>query len=66
MENFNETTCGPDSFQRGPGQKIVGFSFYGDVNSQLSIDRGYFEGIEENLKFLPIYYPGTMKLTRLM
>ena len=30
---FNQTTCGKDAFQRGPGQKIVGFSFYGDINS---------------------------------
>ena len=30
---LNETTCGIDAFHRGPGQKIVGFSFYGDINS---------------------------------
>jgi hypothetical protein len=41
-----------------PGQKIIGFSIYGSVNSTLVIDKGYFEGIEENLKLLPIYYPG--------
>ena len=66
VENFNETTCGPDSFRRGPGQKVVGFCFYGDPNSQQSIDRGYFEGIGENLKLLPIYYSGTVELRRLV
>ena len=30
---LNETTCGINAFHRGPGQKIVGFSFYGDINS---------------------------------
>jgi hypothetical protein len=30
---LNKTTCGMDAFRRGPGQKIVGFSFYGDINS---------------------------------
>ena len=30
---FNQTTCGQDAYQRGTGQKIVGFSFYGDINS---------------------------------
>jgi hypothetical protein len=30
---LNKTTCGLDAFQRGPGQRIVGFSFYGDINS---------------------------------
>lgn len=60
-ENFNETSCSPDSYRRGRGQKVVGFSFYGDMFSQQSIDRGYFEGIGENLKLMPIYYPGTVK-----
>jgi hypothetical protein len=30
---LNKTTCGLDAFRRGPGQKIVGFVFYGDINS---------------------------------
>ena len=27
---FNETTCSIDAYNRGTGQKIVGFSLYGD------------------------------------
>ena len=27
---FNETTCSIDAYNRGSGQKIVGFSLYGD------------------------------------
>ena len=28
---FNKTTCSKDAFYRGPGQKIVGISLYGDL-----------------------------------
>ena len=55
---YNETTCGRDAFARGSRQKVVAFSFYGDVNTQLSIKKGYFEGIEGNLNIMPQYYPG--------
>ena len=55
--SINETTCSPDAFQRGGGQKIVGFSFYGDPSSTVGIQRGYFGGISENLQLIQIYYP---------
>ena len=41
-----------------PGQRIVGFSFYGDVNSSVAIEKGYFDGIVGNLKLMPKFYPG--------
>ena len=41
---FNETTCGRDAFFRGPHQKVVAFSFYGDSKSSEHINRGFFEG----------------------
>ncbi len=47
-----------DAFRRGVGQKIVGFSFYGDINSNIAKVKGYFEGIGENLKLMPTRYPG--------
>ena len=56
--SFEATTCGKDAFLRGPGQKVVGFSFYGDINSNKSIEKGYFEGIVENLQLIRAYYPG--------
>ena len=31
--SFNQTTCSLDAYRRGPNQKIIGFSFYGDINS---------------------------------
>ena len=45
-------------FSRGKGQKVVGFSFYGDLNSDHSKSKGYFEGIKGNLDLMPKYYPG--------
>ena len=60
---YNETTCERDAFARGSRQKVVAFSFYGDVSTQLSIKKGYFEGIEGNLNIMPQYYPGhTMRV----
>ncbi len=55
---FSETTCSQDAFRRGSGQKIIGFSYYGDINSNKSIEKGYFEGILDNLKLMPSRYPG--------
>ena len=37
---FNQTTCSQDAFMRGPSQKIVGFSFYGDINTPKSKKKG--------------------------
>ena len=39
---FNNTTCGPSAFIRGPGQKIVAFSIYGNLSSDKSRERGLF------------------------
>ena len=57
MIQFNETTCGRDAFERGSGQKIVGYSFYGDIHTEMSKKKGYFEGISGNLRLMPTYYP---------
>ena len=56
--NFNQTTCSYDAFLRGPHQKVISFSFYGDINSDRSKMKGYFEGIVGNLKLIPKFYPG--------
>ena len=37
---YNKTTCGLDAFRRGPAQKVIAFSFYGDPNSKKSKTRG--------------------------
>jgi len=55
---FNATTCSKDAFMRGSGQKVVGFSFYGDINTPKNKKKGYFEGIVGNLELMPTYYPG--------
>ena len=55
---FNQTTCSSHSFKRGPHQKIIAFSFYGDINSDRYKMKGYFQGIAGNLKLIPKFYPG--------
>ena len=54
----NDSTCSQASYKRGAGQKVIGFSFYGNPNSTKSKERKYFQGIMENLSLLPIHYPG--------
>ena len=53
---FNQTTCGIDAFRRGLHQKVAGFSFYGDTNSDVHKAKKYFEGIKENLGLLTELY----------
>jgi hypothetical protein len=56
---YTDTTCGETAYARGSGQMVVGFSFYGNPNSSnLHVGKKYFEGIRENLKLMPKYYPG--------
>jgi len=43
---------------RGPGQKIIGYSFYGDIEAAHEDKKDYFLGIYENLKLMPKLYPG--------
>ena len=37
------STCSRDSYMRGPGQRTIGFSFYGDPKSAKGKERKYFE-----------------------
>ena len=39
---FNATTCSKDAFMRGSGQKVVGFSFYGDINTPKNKKKGIY------------------------
>ena len=41
---FNYTTCGRDAFFRGPHQKVIAFSFYGNSSSPEHLVRGFFAG----------------------
>ena len=40
---LNDSTCSSASFQRGAGQKIISFSFYGSPNSKKGKERKYFQ-----------------------
>ena len=55
---YNMTTCGADAFNRGIGQKVVGFSYYSKHNATVDAFHGYFEGIQQNLEALQSFYPG--------
>ena len=54
---YNDSTCSMASYLRGPGQKVIGFSFYGNPNSTKGKERKYFQGIEDNLGLVPLHYP---------
>ena len=53
---YNQTTCSQDAFRRGKGQKIVGFSFYGDINTAYSKKKGYFEGKKWHQTIISLLY----------
>ncbi|XP_023347972.1 uncharacterized protein LOC111716729 isoform X2 [Eurytemora carolleeae] len=47
-----KTLCGFHAESRGEKQKIISFSFYGDLKSK------YYDGVASNLDYLDEYYPG--------
>ena len=53
---LKNNTCSQHSHDRGPQQKIIGFSFYAG-NPSLHKSRNYFKGIDDNLKKIPEIYP---------
>lgn len=59
----NFTTCSGHAFQRGPHQKVVSYSYYGDPNSRKSQVKQYFNGIFKNYQAIQGFYPNwTMRL----
>ena len=57
-DDDTRSTCSPHSHDRGPHQKIIGFSFYTNKDTSLHKARKYFQGITDNLKQIPELYPG--------
>ena len=53
---LKNNTCSQHSHDRGPKQKIIGFSFYAGHPSRHK-NRKYFQGIVDNLKQIPELYP---------
>ena len=39
---YKDTTCSLPAFKRGFGQKVVGFSIYGDLSSNKSRTKGKY------------------------
>ena len=57
------STCSQAAYLRGPNQKVVSYSYYGDLNSKKSQARQYFSGIFRNYKAIQEFYPQwTMRL----
>ena len=52
IPNGSQNLCSPASARRGDGQRVVSFSFYGDLTGR------YWAGIRDNLELLPDFYPG--------
>ena len=57
IENQN-STCDWFSTQRGPHQRIVSYSFYGDWIKNKEVGRKYFSQIGERAKEVKLHYPG--------
>ena len=54
---YEQTTCSKRAYDRGLGQKVIGFSYYGDSRSAHHQSKKYFQGIKNNLELLLKYYP---------
>jgi len=55
----NGSTCSRETYLRGGGQKVIGFSFYDNPkNPNKAKERKYFQGIEANLNLVSKHYPG--------
>ena len=55
-QSYEFSTCSGDSWQRGNGQRVIAFAFYGDPQSKTHQERGYFEGIIKNLEAISSFY----------
>ncbi len=55
---YYTTTCGRKSFNRGSGQKVIGFTFFTKVNQSKKAIQNYFEGVAGNLIIMTDFYPG--------
>lgn len=53
-------TCSFDSFERGAGQKVIGFTFYEPIKEENGTedkhDRNYLKGIQQNLNLMKEKY----------
>ncbi len=55
---FNSTTCSREAWERGQGQKVIGFSFFSNLHQSEDDTKIYAEGVAENLRLLTDFYPG--------
>ena len=43
---YSDTTCSSDAYLRGSGQKVISYTFYGDINTPKSKKKGTFGTID--------------------
>jgi hypothetical protein len=55
---FN-STCSPTADLRGPHQKVIAYSIYGDF-SRVNVVHQYLKPLKETLRRIPLIYPGSI------
>merc|ERR1712142_405965 len=66
---LSDTTCSQHAYARGPGQKVVAFSFFEKDNKSVvarkqtgdaenNVSGFFFKGFRINIDLLPKHYPG--------
>lgn len=56
-----QSTCSHAADLRGPHQRIIGYSIYGDL-SQTDVVRKYLIPFKQTLRIIPVKYPGAKKI----
>jgi hypothetical protein len=51
------STCSPDADRRGPRQKVIAYSMYGDF-SRTDVVHKYLKPFKETINMIPLIYPG--------
>lgn len=60
-QQFN-STCSWEADQRGPHQKIIGYSIYGELSKHKQRANRYLSCLKETLRIIPKAYPGNFWL----
>jgi len=55
---LENVTCGSKGLSRGPGQKVVSFSLFGNPSKFKFQKKKYVKGVEYNLEGIQKFYPG--------
>jgi len=56
--DFLNSTCDWFATARGPGQRVVSYSFYGELRQNPEVGRKYFDEIGARAEEVKSFYPG--------